>query len=119
VAAERDIQTIVQNVAAAVHTNDFIRVSSWDQAVVHWTELHGHTPLSESGLTPNQMLYLGSTSADHKKHWIVNCDKQYRFAFGDIVVYPLEKGIEYKNFSLKNDVGFYIRLGTRVPLVLP
>jgi hypothetical protein len=35
VAAERDIQTIVQNVAAAVHTNDFIRVSSWSQAVVH------------------------------------------------------------------------------------
>ena len=87
VAAERDIQTIVQNVAAAVHTNDFIRVSSWEQAVVHWTELHGHTPLSESGLTPNQMLYQGSTSAGHKKHWVVNCDKQYRFAFGDIVVY--------------------------------
>eukprot|EP01036_Dinobryon_divergens_P033646 gene33646-biopygen26641 len=84
VAAERDIQTIVQNVTAAVHTNDSIRVSSWDQAVVHWTELHGHTPLSESGLTPNQMLYRGSTSEDHKKHWIVNCDKQYRFAFGDI-----------------------------------
>jgi hypothetical protein len=54
------------------------------------------------------MLFLGSTSEDHKKHWIVNCDKQYRFAFGDIVVYPLEKGIEYKKFSLKNDVRFYM-----------
>lgn len=73
-AAERDIQTIVQNVAAAVHTNDFIRVSSWDQAVKHWTEIHGHTPLSESGLTPNQMLYQGSTSPDYKKHWIVDCN---------------------------------------------
>eukprot|EP01036_Dinobryon_divergens_P033903 gene33903-biopygen26838 len=110
VAAERDIQTIVQNVAAAVHTNDFIRVSSWDDqaVVVHWIELHGHIPLSESGLTAHQMLYRGSTSEDHKKHWIVNCDKQYRFAFGDIVVHPLEKGIEYKKFSLKNDVGFYM-----------
>jgi hypothetical protein len=65
-------------------------------------------PLSESGLTPNQMLFSGSTSDGHKKHWIVNCDKQYRFAFGDRVVYPYEKGIEYKNFSLKNDVRFYM-----------
>jgi hypothetical protein len=108
VAAERDIQTIVNNVAAAVHTNDFIRVSSWDQAVIHWTKLHGHTPLSETGLSPNQMLYQGSTSSEHIKEWTVDLHKYFRFAFGDIVVYPLEKGIEYKKFSLKNDVGFYM-----------
>ena len=107
VAAERDIQTIVQNVAAAVHTNDFIRVSSWNQAVMHWTELHGHTPLSETGLSPNQLLYQGSPSAHHKK-WTVDLNKYFRFAFGDILVFPLEKGIEYKKFSLKNDVGFYM-----------
>ena len=32
VAAERDIQTIVQNVAACVHTNDFIRATSLARA---------------------------------------------------------------------------------------
>ena len=48
VAAERDIQTIVQNVAACVHTNDFIRATSLARAVDHWTALHGDTPLSET-----------------------------------------------------------------------
>ena len=54
------------------------------------------------------MLYQGSTSSDHIKEWTVDLHKYFRFAFGDIVVYPLEKGIEYKKFSLKNDVGFYM-----------
>jgi hypothetical protein len=54
------------------------------------------------------MMYQGSTSSDHRRHWTVDLNKNLRFAFGDIIVYPLEKGLEYKKFSLKNDVGFYM-----------
>jgi hypothetical protein len=92
VAAERDVQTVLQNVAASTHTNDFIIANTWARAVSHWTEVHGDTPLSETGMiAPNQMLWPGRQ---------VDLAVKYRFAFGDICCYPLEKGIERKKFDL-------------------
>ena len=34
---------------------------------------------------------------------------KYRFAFGDICCYPLEKGIKRKKFDLKGEVGLLLR----------
>lgn len=101
VAAERDIQTVIQNVAASIHTNDFIRANVWSRALEHWSNIWGNTPISETGIAPNQIL--------QPRTFVIDLHRRYRFAFGDLLCYHLEKKVERTfKFDLKNEVGFYM-----------
>ena len=98
-AVERDVQTVVHNMIAVLHTNEFITAAMWSFALRHFTRLFNDTPLSSAGyLSPNQMC-----DPDH----YVDASVSYRFAFGDLLVYPLEKHERKGKLDVKNDVGFY------------
>jgi len=97
---ERTIQTIIGYVAAIIHGTDFLRADSWARALVHFTRVHNDLPDPTTGVSPNS-----ATDPEHK----VDCRYQYRFAFGDLVCYSLDKATERKfKFSVKNDIGFYL-----------
>ena len=97
-AVERDVQTVVCNVSAVIHSADLIRADAWAQALVHWVALWNDTPLSASRTSPNALVFSGHS---------VDATYQYRFAFGDVVCYSLEKKDRKWKFDLKNEVGFY------------
>ena len=97
-AVERDVQTVVCNVAAVIHSADLIRADSWAKALEHWVSIWNDTPLSATRTSPNAIVCPGHT---------VDAKHQYRFAFGDVVSYSLEKSERKWKFDLKNEVGFY------------
>ena len=37
----------------------------------------------------------------------VDASVSYRFAFGDLIIYPLEKHERHGKLDVKNDIGFY------------
>lgn len=43
-AVERDIQTLLANVSATIHSQDFLRADTWAHAVRHWHRLHNLVP---------------------------------------------------------------------------
>ena len=47
-AVERDIQTILSNVSATIHGQDFLRADIWAHALTHWTRLHNLLRLTRS-----------------------------------------------------------------------
>ena len=98
-AVERDVQTVIHNMSAVLHTNEFVTVMMWSFALRHFTRLFNDTPLSSSGyLSPNQMC--------NPNHY-VDASVSYRFTFGDLIIYPLEKHERHGKIDVKNDVGFY------------
>ena len=98
-AVERDVQTVVCNVSAVIHSADLIRADAWAQALVHyWVTLWNATQLSASRISPYVRVFPGHS---------VDATYQYRFAFGDVVCYILEKKDRKWKFDLKNEVGFY------------
>ena len=97
-AVERDVQTIICNVSAVLHGTELIRADSWSKALVHWASLWNDTPLSAKRTAPNAIILPGHT---------IDGKYQYRFAFGDVLCYSLEKGERKWKFDLKNEVGFY------------
>ena len=74
-AVERDVQTVVCNVAAVIHSADLIRADAWAKALEHWVALWNDTPLSANRTSPNAIVHPGHS---------VDAKYQYRFAFGDV-----------------------------------
>eukprot|EP01036_Dinobryon_divergens_P061786 gene61786-biopygen27880 len=97
-AVERDIQTILGNVSATIHGQDFLRADIWGHALSHWTRLHNAVPHSILQDTPARLI-------DNKFH--IDAHHQYRFAFGDILCFPLQDHERLWKFDVKNDIGFY------------
>ena len=84
--------------SAVLHTNEFITAMMWSFALRH-TRLFNDTPLSSSGyLSPNQLCDIN--------HY-VDASVSYRFAFGDLLIYPLKKHERHGKLDVKNDFGFY------------
>ena len=97
-AVERDIQTILGNVSATIHGQDFLRADIWGHALSHWTRLHNAVPHSVLQDTPARII-------DNSFH--IDAHHQYRFAFGDILCFPLQDHERLWKFDVKNDIGFY------------
>ena len=76
-AVERDIQTILSNVSATIHGQDFMRADTWAHALKQWTRLHNAFPHAVLQDTPARLI-------DPAYH-------QYRFAFGDLLCFPLQE----------------------------
>jgi len=73
----------------------------WSFALRHFTRLFNDTPLSSSGyLSPNQMCDMN--------HY-VDASVSYRFAFCDLLIYPLEKHERHGKLDVKNDVNLLFR----------
>eukprot|EP01036_Dinobryon_divergens_P061768 gene61768-biopygen26091 len=97
-AVERDIQTILGNVSATIHGQDFLRADIWGHALSHWNRLHNAVPHSILQDTPARLI-------DNNFH--IDAHHQYRFAFGDILCFPLQDHERLWKFDVKNDIGFY------------
>ena len=99
VAVERDIQTVINSMAAVIHSNNFINASAWSYALRHFTRIFNDTPLSSTGyLSPNQLC--------NPSHF-VDASVKYHYAFGDLLVFPLQDGERKWKFDIRNEVGFY------------
>ncbi len=96
---ERDIQTILSNVSATLHGQDFLRADVWHHALSHWTRLHNALPHFITKSTPARII-------DHSFN--VDAHHQYRFAFGDLLCFPLQDHERTWKFDVKNDIGFYV-----------
>ena len=98
-AVERDIQTMIHNISAVIHGSLLMRADSWNRALNHWIKVHNDLPRSARQYSPNAIM-----DNDHQ----VDARYQYRFAFGDIVCYPLAEKERRWKFDTKNEMGFYL-----------
>jgi hypothetical protein len=80
-AVERDIQTTLSNVSATIHGQDFLRADIWAHALIHWTRLHNFTPHAVIKDTPARLI---------DPNFFIDAHHQYRFAFGDLLCFPLQ-----------------------------
>ena len=97
-AVERDIQTIISNVSATIHGQDFLRADIWAHALTHWTRLHNAVPHAVLQDTPARII---------DPIFCVDAHHQYRFVFGDLLCFPLQDHERLWKFDVKNDIGFY------------
>jgi len=97
-AVERDIQTILSNVSATIHGQDFLRADIWAHALTHWTRLHNSVPHAVLKDTPARII---------NTDFFVDAHHQYRFVFGDLLCFPLQDHERLWKFDVKNDIGFY------------
>ena len=97
-AVERDIQTILSNVSATIHGQDFLRADTWAHALTHWTRLHNSVPHAILKDTPARII---------DPAFFVDAHHQYRFVFGDLLCFPLQDHERLWKFDVKNDIGFY------------
>ena len=98
-AVERDIQTVLCNVSATIQGQDHLRADTWSYALTHWTRLHNSLPHSVHKDTPARIITPGFT---------VDAHHQYRFAYGDLLCFPLQDHERLWKFDVKNDIGFYV-----------
>ena len=84
---------------ATIHGTDLLRADAWAHAVQHWTQLHNDTPHSIDTPAPNSLM-----NRDHR----VDSKTKYRFAFGDLVCFPLEEHERKWKFDTRNEIGFYV-----------
>ena len=98
-AVERDIQTILANVSATIHGQDFLRADTWAHALSHWTRLHNSTPHAVIKDTPERII---------DPNFYVDAHRQYRFIFGNLICFPLQDHERLWKFDVKNDIGFYV-----------
>ena len=96
---ERDIQTMIHNISAVVHGSILMRADSWNRAIKHWIKVHNDLPRSAHQYSPNAIM-----DNNHQ----VDAKYQYRFAFGDIVCYPLAEKERRHKFDTKNELGLYL-----------
>ena len=96
---ERDIQTMIHNISAVVHGSLLMRADSWNRALKHWIKVHNDLPRSAHQYSPNAIM-----DNTHQ----VDARYQYRFAYGDIVCYPLTEKERRWKFDTKNELGFYL-----------
>ena len=110
-AVERDIQTILCNVSATIQGQDWLRADTWAHALTHWTRLHNALPHSILKDTPARLI---------DPNFSIDSHHQYRFAYGDLLCFPLQEHERLWKFDVKNDIGFYmgdedsIKGGTKV-----
>jgi hypothetical protein len=98
-AAEREIQTLIGNVSAVTHGTELLRADTWERAAAHWVQLHNDLPNPHLGTSPNAIV----TPGDY-----VDAKWQYRFAFGDLVCFYIDKDHRTWKFDTRNEVGFYV-----------
>ena len=96
---ERDIQTMIHNISAVIHGSLLMRADSWNRALKQWIKVHNDLPRSSHQYSPNAIM-------DNKHQ--VDARHQYRFAYGDIVCFPLAEKERRWKFDTKNEVGFYL-----------
>ena len=98
-AVKRDIQTILSNVSATLHGKDFLRADVWHHALFHWIRLHNALPHSVTKSTPASVI---------DQSFYINAYHHYRFAFGELLCFPLQDHERTWKFDVKNDIGFYV-----------
>jgi hypothetical protein len=96
---ERDIQTMIHNISAVIHGSLLMRADSWNRALKHCIRVHNDLPRSAHQYSPNAIM-----DNTHQ----VDARYQYRFAYGDIVCYPLAEKERRWKFDTKNEMGFYL-----------
>ena len=96
---ERDIQTILANVSATIHGQDWLRADTWSYTLSHWARLHNSLPHSVHNDTPARLI---------DNSFSINAHHQYRFAFGNLLCFPLQEHEQRWRFDVKNDIGFYM-----------
>ncbi len=80
-AIERDIQTILSNVSATIHGQDFMRADTWAHALKHWTRIHNAFPHAVLQDTPAHLI---------DPAFFIYAHHQYRFAFGNLLYFLLQ-----------------------------
>ena len=90
---------MIHNISAVVHGSILMRADSWNRALKHWIKVHNDLPRSANQYSPNAIM-----DNDHQ----VDAKYQYRFAFGDIVCYPLSEKERRHKFDTKNELGLYL-----------
>ncbi len=96
---ECDIQTILFNVSATLHGQDFLRADVWHHALSYWTRLHNILPHSVTKSKPASVI---------DPSFYVDAYRQYRFAFDDLLCFLLQDHERTWKFDVKNDIGFYV-----------
>jgi hypothetical protein len=77
-----------------------MRADSWNRrALKHWIKVHNDLPRSFNEYLPNAIM-------DNVHQ--VDAKYQYRFAFEDIVCYPLSEKEHRHKFDTKNELGLYL-----------
>ena len=94
------IQTILSNVSATIHGQNFLRADIWAHALTHWTRLHNSTP-HHAVIKDTPARLIGP-------NFFVDAHHQYRFSFGDLLCFPLQDHERLWKFDDKNDMGFYV-----------
>jgi hypothetical protein len=87
-AVERDIQTILSNVSATIHGQDFMC------ALTHWTRFHKAFPHAVLRDTPARLI---------DPTFMVDAHHQFRFVFGDLLCFPLQDHERLWKFDVKNE----------------
>ena len=90
---------MIHNISAVVHGSLLMRADSWNRALKHWIKVHNDLPRSADRYSPNAIM-----DNTHQ----VDARYQYRFAYGDIVCYPLTEKERRWKFDTKNELGFYL-----------
>ena len=98
-AVERDIQTLIGYVSAVLHGTELLRADAWERAAAHWVQLSNDLPITYLGTSPNAVIKPGDYV---DSHW------QYRFAFGDLVCFHIDKIHRTWKFDTRNEIGFYM-----------
>ncbi len=96
---EREIQTLIGYVGAVLHGPELLRADAWERAATHWVNLANDLPITCLGTSPNAMVKQGD---------FVDAQWQYRFAFGDLVCFHIDKIHRTWKFDTRNEVGFYM-----------
>ena len=81
-AVKREIQTILSNVSAAIHGQDFLRADVWAHALSHWMRLYNSTPHAVIKDTPARII---------DPNFFIDAHHQYRFAFDDLLYFSLQE----------------------------
>ena len=96
---EREIQTLIGYVSAVLHGTELLRADAWERAATQWVNLANDLPIACLGTSPNAMVKQGD---------FVDAQWQYRFAFGDLVCFHIDKVHRTWKFDTRNEVGFYM-----------
>jgi uncharacterized Rmd1/YagE family protein len=95
---ERDVQTMTKFVSTMLYSTPFLRKDMWSLAMDHYAAVLGNIPNRETGLSPNQ--YIDGETVD--------CQTQFLYTFGEVVVWGKPKVTRDWKYDVKNEVGLYL-----------
>jgi hypothetical protein len=96
---ERYVQTTSKGVSALLHGQRFLKAEHWDKALFHYIDCRNRTPNSKCGnRSPHQVLTGEQT----------NVEKQFQFAFGDLVSVRIPDSNREWKFDLRHDIGIFV-----------